>query len=92
MANVYITYFQPERVTEKAVLCSELGWLPKSQITVFNFPEENSAYVYVAMPVWLKRKTVGASDYMYGRRAFWLMDADELHSSKYVEVGVSEWL
>lgn len=76
MKQVYVTYYMPERETEKAVLCSELGWLPKSQITVFETGKDG--YTYVAMPAWLKRKCVGSSDYLYGRRAFWLMEECEL--------------
>lgn len=69
----YATFYTVERETEKAVLHSEFGWMPKSQIKVFNTPMGKM----VAVPTWLKMK-VSRSNYRYGRQCWFVVTADEI--------------
>lgn len=72
----YATFATFSRETDKAVLHTEFGWMPKSQITVFNTPMGKM----VAVPNWLKAK-VSRSDYRYGRRCWFVVTDGEIEAN-----------
>lgn len=79
MANTtyYATYATIEKETEKAILHSEFGWMPKSQIRKFNSPMGQM----VAMPAWLKMQK-SRSNYRYGRICWWAVTEKEIQDNQ----------
>lgn len=69
----YATYYTIETETAKAVLHSEFGWLPKSQIEIINTPIGKMMLI----PGWLKNK-VSRSNYRYGKQCWWAMSDKEI--------------
>lgn len=72
----YATYNTITRETEKAILHSEFGWMPKSQIKKFNTPMGEM----IAIPNWLKNK-VSRSDYRYGRKCWFVVTDKEIQDN-----------
>lgn len=72
-AKFYVTYYQPQRETEKAVLDALWGWLPKSQIRVY----ETEFHNVMVLPAWLKMK-LSRSNYAFGGCVFTPTDETEM--------------
>lgn len=75
-SKLYATYYTITRETEKAVLHSEFGWMPKSQIITFN----SELGKMMAVPAWLKTK-VSRSNYRYGRLCWWQITEAEIYQN-----------
>lgn len=74
--TTYATFYTITRETEKAVLHSEFGWMPKSQITVIDTPMGKM----ITVPTWLKNK-VSRSNYRYGHRCWFVVTAGEIEAN-----------
>lgn len=77
MKTFYATYSTITRETEKAILHSEFGWMPKSQIRKFNSPMGEM----IAVPGWLKAK-VSNSNYRYGRRCWFEVTEQQIENNQ----------
>lgn len=64
----YVTYYAPERETEKAIFDAHWhAWLPKSQIHLAENADGNTLMI---IPAWLKVQVAGRSDYAYGKKVW----------------------